>query len=666
MPPAKKFNLKSKYFYFIIPAIFIIIFVLIAQYRLVSAGTTAPVTTHEFSGTMGDNGWYTSTVDVTLRTSDLESGPKSTTYWLNSDSPTIVNYNTSQNQILNPSFEESDRHGLWPFYWYTIRHWEDNDCSECSVLFWQSSIYSKFDWRSGAVGILGSGNYYYHNRDRSVNIVPGESYTVSVWVQTSELWGAPGAWMEAWAKGSGDESTDLKIGETTKVTGNTNWTLLSHSFIAPFGYNQFYVKLVLEDSGFMGVAFWDGVSMYGGTNFFTSFLVVENGIHNLYYYSMDNNNNVENVKETQLKIDTIAPQGWADFAVEDGSSDHRFIGIIHVQDVTSGLDVSETYYAYYTNHQDEEWDHNGDGETDWYPVASVNRIPSGQAAPDGITEEVEIRTPEIDFGDSATIMKFQLQARDMAGNISNSPVLTIAGAWSKSVGQGDIYIKNGIEVSAMPPSGEYNADAIVSVGNSVLNLFTSSRDYYVKEYSHIYSGALLSFFPDYNGIVQSASSLPGGKLPEADGKYYYSGNYIIDQNSIAPGFVSGLIRSVIVIDGNLLIKKEFDINTDSKVVFLVTGDIQVEGLIEKISGFFFAGGNLNTNIDSKGKKQLTIKGGMIAANKIILGRDLGRKGTPTNMDTPAEIMQYESKYIFDDLMGTYLGGSQVRMIWVEQ
>src|SRR3989339_631509 len=96
-----------------------------------------------------------------------------------------------------------------------------------------------------------------------------------------------------------------------------------------------------------------------------------------------------------------------------------------------------------------------------------------------------------------------------------------------------------------------------------------------------------------------------------------------------------------------------------------TGDIQVEGLIEKISGFFFAGGNLNTNIDSKGKKQLTIKGGMIAANKIILGRDLGRKGTPTNMDTPAEIMQYESKYIFDDLMGTYLGGSQVRMIWVE-
>ena len=102
------------------------------------AGTVAPTTTHEYSGTLGNNGWYISTVEITLRASDMESGPKSTTFWLNSQAPTTVEYGTIQNQILNPSFEDSDRNGLWPFYWYSVRHWNDNDCEPCNALFWQS------------------------------------------------------------------------------------------------------------------------------------------------------------------------------------------------------------------------------------------------------------------------------------------------------------------------------------------------------------------------------------------------------------------------------------------------------------------------------------------------------------------------------------------------
>lgn len=654
----------------VITILFLIVFfaliLIIYPFKHLFAGTTPPVTTHEFSGTLGNNGWYTSTVDVTLRTSDLESGPKSTSYWLNSNPPTTIAYDTIQNQILNPSFEESDRSGRWPFYVYTIRHWFNNDCASCSVLFWQSSLYAKFGWRSAATGILGSGIYYWHNRDRSVNIIPGETYTVSVWVKTLGIWGTPGAWLEAWAKGSGDWDTDLKLGETNKVTGNTGWTLLSYTFVAPADYSQFYVRLVLQDSGFIGVAWWDGVSMYGGTNFYTNFLVIENRAHNLYYYSKDNNNNTESVHQTSLKIDTIAPQDWNDFDVEEGTNDHTFKGIIHVKDVTSGLDISETYYAYYTNHQDEEWDHNGDGETDWYPVESVSRIPSGQPAYDGITEEVEIKTPFTDFGDSSTVMKFQFRAQDMAGNTSNSPIMTIAGAWSQSEGQGDIYVKNGIDVSSVAPEGEYNTDSIISVGNTVLSQFISSSPYVVKEYNHSYLGTLVSFFPNYDEIRNSATSLPGDKMPENSGIYYYTGDYTLDQNSLTPGFESGTISTVIIIEGNLTIEKEFEIAESSQVVFLVTGNIEVEGTVEEISGYFFAGDTFNSNIDAKEGKQLTIQGSIMVGNDLILSRDLGRKGNPNNSTTPSEYIEYMRRYLFDNTLSGYLGGSQIEMNWLEQ
>lgn len=630
------------------------------------AETTPPITTHEFSGTLGNNGWYTSTVDVTLRTKDLESGPKSTTYWLDSNSPTTINYSSSQNQILNPSFEESDRYGEWPDYWYAIRHWGNNDCEGCNVLFWQSAFPAKFGWRSAAVGILGAGQYYYHNRDRSVSVNGGEIYTISVWVKTLDIAGDSGAWLEVWSQGSGDWDTDQKIGETSKISGTNDWTLLTHQFTAPVESNQIYVRLVLEDSGFIGVAWWDGVNMFGGADFFTDFLVIQNGIHTLYYYSEDNEGNIESVNEVQLKLDTVGPERWEDFDISPGGNDHSYIGMIHAQDVTSGLDISETYYAYYTDHQDQGWDHNGDGETDWYPVESVKKIPSGDPAPDGITEEVKITTPSIDFGDSATIMKFQLQAKDMAGNVSNSPVLTVAGAWMKSVNQGGVYVQSGINMSAQPVSGQYNNDTIVSIGNNTLVNFFTSTDQVVINYTNNKDGTFLNLFSDYDKIIKGAVSLPGGKLPTTSGIYYYNGNYTMDQNSITAGFESAIQQSVILVNGNLTIKKSYSLAAESRVVFLVTGNIGVEGSVEYISGFFITEGVFNTNVDWSGKKSLQINGGISATQSILLGRDLGRKGNPNNTTTPAEVINFQPKYFFNNTLGSYLGGSQVKMNWQEE
>src|SRR5256885_9127122 len=50
--------------------------------HVVAADDLPPVTTATLSGTLGQNGWYTGTVTVTLNATDDRSGGASTTYHL--------------------------------------------------------------------------------------------------------------------------------------------------------------------------------------------------------------------------------------------------------------------------------------------------------------------------------------------------------------------------------------------------------------------------------------------------------------------------------------------------------------------------------------------------------------------------------------------------------
>ena len=277
-----------------------------------------------------------------------------------------------------------------------------------------------------------------------------------------------------------------------------------------------------------------------------------------------------------------------------------------------------------------------------------------------------MKSPPVDFGDSATIMKFQFQAMDMAGNISNSPVLTVAGAWMKSNGGGDIYVKDGISLSSSAIAGEYNGDGLVCVGNSLIEMFTSSVPYEVKNYEIVDENNITGIFPDFTQIKQRATPLPGGKMPDHNGLFIYNGDYTMDQNSMPSGFQGGVWSAVVIIDGDLSIKKEFEIKPESRLIFIVTGDIEILGSVGKISGAFFTDGIFNTNSDNKGGQKLIFSGSVMAEDNIVLGRDLGRKGNPNNTTTPAELITYQPKYLFDSLLGEYLGGSQLTMQWVEE
>ncbi|MBM4401927.1 MAG: hypothetical protein FJ044_01660 [Candidatus Cloacimonetes bacterium] len=608
------------------------------------AGTTPPTTTHTFTGTIGENGWFTSTVDVVLRAQDLESGPAETTYWLNDDTPTTQTHTTSQNQILNPSFENG---------WFLgINNWDSSGPAD----FWRSSSEHKFGWRSAAILATQPQFAYWHNRNYPVPVISLQNYSVSAWVKTFDIAGL-GAYFEVWAKGA-SLAEDQLLATSEKLTGINDWTLLAVSFIMPEGFSKVYLKLGATEEFLFNFVYWDGVTMYGGYSAITQFTVSQNGNHTLHYYSKDNNGNTEVERQANLKIDTRAPSNWENFTYTPGRNSHSYYAAIEVTDPASGIDVSTAQYRWYTNHRDWGW-------SDWLPVNTVTKVSNGLPATDGETSAVKLATPEIDFGDSATTFRVQFRVSDMAGNSSDSPIQTIEGPWLQLM-DSDLCVNEDIFMTASAPAGMSNANSLIAAGGLVSN-FTTSSGWKVENYSHELKGiaSLSSLISEYAVLKSKSLSLPQGKLPTTSGIYKYPGNYTIDHNTTPPAFEDGVHTSIIIIEGNLRIKHNFSINENSAVVFLVEGDSEIEGKVENIAGFFMTAGVFNTNIDNKQQKQLTLLGGTAALEGFILGRDLGRTGTIKNSTHPAEKFIFQPKYLVNSELSSLLAGKQIKYSWRE-
>ena len=609
-------------------------FSLCSAAETLASDSTPPVTTHSLSGVLGNNDWYTSTVDVTLRASDIDSGPKSTTYWLNASDPVTKTHTSGQNQIVNPSFENG--------WFFSINNWAHNS----GAGFWQSWVFHKFGWRSAAIGNLLSGDkfFYWHNRGSFVPTAEGEHYSVSAWVKTFDI-GGLGAWFEIWGRAAVGADDQL-IAASGKVNGTVDWTLLEQSFTMPAGFEGVYVKLGMKDEGLAGLAYWDGVSLYGGYSALTSFTVVENGSHTLHYYSEDNAGNIESEKTAPLKIDTVPPHDWNNFTYLPGSNDHSYIASIEVIDETSGIDVSTATYRWYTDHQD--WGWSCESEEEWDPVASVTRVSDGLAASDGETTEVELTTPEIDFGNSATVMRVQFRVGDMAGSSADSPVLTIEGAWLQLDG-GFLYSQGEISMTAAAPAGKHNSNSLVLSGGQIIG-FDTSTSWLDTSYAHNFSSAagVSDILEAYDDLRSRASSLPDNKLPTSSGVYVFDGDYVIDHNSTPSGFEGNELAAVIFIDGDLLVKNGYSMDPSSAVLFVVEDDVGIAGAVEEIDGVFLCNGEFDTNYDNKLQKQLNLKGGIVALGGVILGRDLGRKGSPSNGESPAELVNLPESYFFNE------------------
>lgn len=608
------------------------------------AGSTPPLTSHTFSGTQGQNGWFVSTVDVELRVSDLESGPKQTTYWLGSDPSESKVYTSGSNLVLNPSFEAG-----------SFEEGPDDWDAQGNALFWRSAAEQKLGSYSAALAAQDTNFSYWHNRENPIATVPLQSYSVSVWVKTYDISGL-GAHFEVWSKGASWNEDEL-IAESDTISGSNDWTLLTTSFISPTGFNEVYLRLGAQEELLIGVTYWDGVSVYSGSEAETSFTVVQNGDHLLHYFSEDNNGNIESEKTAPLKIDTRAPSDWANFNYTQGGNNHSYLVNIEVKDVTAGADVSEAKYRYYTDHQDQGW-------SDWFVVQQVLRVSDGTPALDGETSAIRLETPEIDFGDSATIFSVQFQLSDLAGNSSDSSAQTVEGPWIK-LERGDLYVGGNINMSASAPAMD-NSDALISVGGSINN-FSTGTNWKATTYAHTREdtdqiGDLVDNFDD---LKQTASSLPQQNLPTSSGLYRYVGDYTIDSQSMPAGFEDNVLSAVVIISGDLRVKISYSLQTQSAVVFMVEGDLEVEGAVEQMDGFFIVEEEINTNINNKLKRQLLVNGGMISLEGFVLGRNLGRTGAMNNTTDPSELFRYAPQYLLDDRLINLISGDNVDYTWRE-
>lgn len=604
--------------------------------------SSPPSTQAQLSGTLGNENWYISNVNVQLNATDDLEGVASTTYWLNNNLPTVYEFSSGVNSLLNPSFEECTLR--WKWMCLGLEDWEAY-FEGWGVLMWRSG--ESFDGNySAAIGNFWGGEAFWHNRNAPVSVTPLSNYNFSVWVKAYVFDPTIEVGSEIWTKSENFES-DVKLAQTEVIQQTIDWTKLAVSFQAPAGVSQVYVRLRAKAISPLTVVLFDQASLAAELEAKLNFNVVENGIHTLHFYSTDKAGNLETEKTLSFKIDSLPPQNWQDFTFTPGQKDHSFSSSILVQDATSGVDSITAQYRFYSDHQNWGW-------SDWINVSSVTTVAGF----------VKLTTPETDFGDSSTVYRFQFKISDVAGSEAISPIQTIEGPWIKVVNGLTLSSKK-IDFMVPAPAGMFNSNDLVVANESISN-FSTSRTFKVVNYQdeNLTQKTLPEILPNHETLKSKAIPLPQNKLPVGNGIYYYSGNFVIDAQSLSPSFEKNVISALIFIEGNLRIKKSYSLNQNSAVLFVVTGQIEVEGSVSDASGYFISGGDFYSSIDGKTSKQLTIKGGVFSLGTFILTRDLG-KGAQGNSQNPAERFIFAPSLYINQSLSSILEGNQQKVKWYE-
>jgi hypothetical protein len=594
---------------------------------------TPPAVFENISGTLGSNGWYVSTVNVTLSVEDLESGVASLEYWVDAGTPHVVPFSTGKNLVSNPSFEKLDLLG-------NLEGWEKVIGGVATLS--QANDEVKFDSYSAKIVSSAPG---WASFDTFSSFAPvlnaGVTYTVSGWVKRSGLSGN-GAQLRILRQSDG-----LLVDSSSYVSSDGEWLRVAKNFTPPTS-GAYVIEAGLEGTG---TVWWDGINLYQGLDEPTySFVVSGNGTHQVHYSAINNENIKGPTKDSPVfRIDTVSPGNWRDFSLvrPPGANSHTFVASITVDDQTSGLDPGTAYFQYIVKHKTEFGYHsdlencgsswipndparppNVDGAYDptsgWYPSTVTPNTPGSTT--------ITFSTPKVDFCDDdwADIKKIKFRIKDMAGN-SSIREFAVNTAWIQTLSS-DVHAEGNID---MPSAVGDNATFMISA-SSVTN-FVSTQNWLVYPYSGV-------SFPGYDywfSKIKPIDSLPSGKLPQADGLgvYLVNSGYTIDSNTRPSPTAS--FTGVVFINGDLTINDGFSLSGGSALVFVVKGKVGVNKQVEDIAGIYLADGLIETSMGGSLNKQLRVKGSLISATGFDLKRSL------SNNSTPAEVIEYQPRYLLN-------------------
>lgn len=588
-----------------------------------AADGTPPLTEAALTGNLGTNGWYTSTVTVGLTSEDLESGVQSITYTLDG-AQTVQNYSSGANLLPNPSFESGSVDG-----------WVVGG----SAGFTQDSSTAKFDLTSVKITSTDTG-YKDWQTQNGIVLTAGHTYTLSAWVKYSSVVG-------------GGVKLLLDSASSDPLTGTRgSWTRTALTF-TPLTTGAYFPKLGIDGPGIVN---FDGA--YLSEEPFPaglSFVVSSSGFHNLSWFGT-NNDGVSGVPQSlNFKIDAQGPGNWHNLQQIQAGNDHTMSFTVQVDDSLSGLNPPTGQFQYSL-----------DGGSTWgyhTNLTSCNStwVPDGwqgtsQSPSVAGVATTTMTTPAIDFCDSdfsGCNKKIRFDIKDMAGNESSRDQC-LNSAWFKAQG-GDVH-----SVGNISPSSQSEADYVVSSVGAVSGI-TSAANWIFPAYP--LSWDLASTFTDWwNKYYVTAQALPGGKLPGSGSGYFrVAGSFTLDSGTLPTNIGTANVTAVVFINGNLSVNSNFTMPTGSAYVFVVSGDVLVNGGVTAIAGLYLSQGKFDDHSGGSVGSQLTVNGAAWSIGGVELDRDLGKN---TNTSTPADRFILPAGIFTNPSLSALLSGSQ-RIVWRE-
>lgn len=295
-------------------------------------------------------------------------------------------------------------------------------------------------------------------------------------------------------------------------------------------------------------------------------------------------------------------------------------------------------------------------------VASVQPVggdesPTENNSPESYSSAVSAN----DVGETQVEAKVYLNPLGILGCTAAGTVKVVASpGWFQTKG-GNVHSQADIssqlpQATVFSAEGEGGSPGVVSHG-STFHLGdggVSSRGWLVrtpivlrnKSYDYFYQLLGAPTVSNFNG--------PGSV--SYDGVFYRLGDYTLNNDWT----VSGGIKAVVLINGNLIINKKIMVKGGSFLGFVVKGDIKINGQVGEsigqagandpdIEGLFVADGMLDTNYNTDTSAKRLVAGGIFSASRFIFGRDL-KSG---NLTVPGELFVYRPDLLVNSFQGLW-------------
>ena len=612
-----------------------------------------PTTTHTQtpSSPDGNNGWYKSLVNFTLQATDLDSGVKEINYQIDGGTWQKVSFTNTINLAPNPSFETAGATTS------TLDSWEAS-VVDANGVYSQDATNSLTGYESSSAKIVTTAGAWHgiNNKDFFAPAQPFSSMTSSIWVKTSGLSGS--VYYKIYSLGA-DDSVVL-LGTSSAVTTDVTWTKLSLDVTV----TQANSVGIYMDAGIQGIGtvYFDAITLTASPlSTFTTFSVGNDSEdHVVAYYSVDNAGNTELyscstplINCVKFKQDTTPPGNWHDSGAFRGlfGPSHELYVYTTVEDETSGLSVFSDKYQYQTDVNPGSFGKFSNllsCNSTWQPNTWMFLItpPFQNGVHSGY-----IITLKTDFcnNDWKTCKTVRFFAQDMAGNTATKEYC-INGPWVKATGEGAI--RSNQNISMLSEANGDNTDGLLEAKGPFIDFFTSSKNWKLK------NGPLIvaKDYAYYSTLAPNKTSV-NTALSATTGVYIKNGDFNITSSALPSAYRTSKFSQVVFINGDLTISSNIDTTTQTAVLFIVNGDVNVAKTVDLIEAGIIADDTFYTayNIGNDEATGTLVAKGIFEANKFIFQRTL--QGTNNN-DVPSEDFTYEPKFLIQ--MKQFFGNFKVK------